>query len=296
MALMRPPLRTAAFFTAVGLSLLVAIGAAALLAVFLTMPAMRERLAALPHHPWWFTYEDGPRAAAKGWNVASPLWSIAAALAAAVVALTAVVRLRARLARAPSPIALFLVVFLLSLCVEGLRAGAAYLAVTDRSVTTAVALSRAVYGGRFLGLLALLAVGLYCLEMKYSRYLLLAAGAVGIAFAMAVSIPVDRTVFLSQLVHKLGDEQSVWFVSLVLTILVVAAGTGAAFVRRNRRCLLPSMGTVLLLAGREILFFAIRPTVLAAGVLLLASGALLWLVGLPALTGEGSETKERKKS
>ena len=292
---MRPSLRTAAFFSAAGLSLLVAIAAAALLAVFLTVPAARERIAALPDHPWWFVYEAGPRAAARGWNAPDPLWSIAAALAAAAVALPAAVRVRAIMARRASPIAMFLAVFLFSLCIEGLRAGSAFLAVTDRSITAAVALSRSVHGGRFLGLLALLAAGLYCLDMKYARHFLLAAGAVAVSFAVAVSIPVDRTVFLAQLTYKLGDEQSLWFASLVLAIAVVAAGAGAALVRRNRYCLLPSVGTVLLLAGREILFFATRPAALACGVLLLAGGTVLWLRGLAAVIGDGPEASRERK-
>lgn len=286
---MRPALRTAAFFTTASLALLIAISAAALLAVFLTVPATAEKLAGLPDHPWWFVYEPAPQPDTGNGNSPSPLWSIAAGLAAAAIALPAVFRIRALSARTSKPIALLFSVLLLSLCAEGLRAAAAYLVATDSSITAVVVLTRAVYGARFLGLLSLVAMGLYALDMKYARHFVLVAAAVALAFAVAVSIPVDRTVFLAQLTCKLGDEQALWFASLVLSVIVVAAGAGAAIVRRHGQTLLALGGSVLLLGGREILFFATRPSSAAMGTLLLAGGVTLWLRALGAMTVSAGE-------
>ncbi|MBE3064796.1 MAG: hypothetical protein IMZ69_07230 [Spirochaetes bacterium] len=301
---MRTSVRNAAFLPAAALALLIGIGASALLAVFLTVPSAGQPLSSLPDHPWWFVYPDAPRA--SGEQVApdepraggsplqfpSPLWSIAAAIAATALALPASFRARALIGRASSPIAAFLVVFFLSLCLEGLRVGAAFLVVTGRSIPAAVVLTRAVYGGRFLGILALLAAGLYCMEMKYAKHLLLALGALAVSFAMAASIPIDRTVFVAQLTYKLGDEQGLWFVSLVLGILVLAAGAGAALVRRDRRFLILAGGSALLLAGREILFFSTRPAILACGLALLSGGTVLWLRGLAVILGDRRERVE----
>jgi hypothetical protein len=216
---------------------------------------------------------------------------------AAAVAIPALLGLRR--AAAPAPIAVFMAVFLVSLCAENLRAGSAYLAATDRSLTLAVALSRAVIGGRFLGILALFLVGLYSLEMKYSRHLLLAAGAFAVALAVAVSVPVDRTVFLAVLMHKLGDEQSLWFASLVLSVLVVAAAAapllrpGGPTGPRRAGTLPVSCGSVLLLAGREILSFSTRPAVLACAAAMLAGGTVLWLRGF-ALTAAAQAERAQK--
>jgi hypothetical protein len=281
---MRSALRTAAFFTTAGLAILVALSAAALLAVFLAVPSAGGRLAGLMDHPWWFVYA-APDQARAGWNAPNPLWSAAAAIAAAAVALPAVFRARALSACASPPIVLFLAVFLFCLCVEGLRVPAAYLAATDRSIAAAVTFTRAVHGGRFLGLLALLGMGLYSLEMKHVRHHLLAGVALVIAFAAAVSIPVDRTVFLAQLTFKLGDEQALWFASLVLSVVVVAAGAGAALTRRRGPALLTLGGSILLLGGRELLNFAARPLSVAAGAILLAGGAVLWLRALAGTIG-----------
>ena len=295
---MRTSVRNAAFFPAAALALLIGISASALLAVFLTVPSAGQALASLPDHPWWFVYADAPGEPGAGGTALtspSPLWSIAAAIAAAALALPAAFGARALTGRAPSPIAAFLVLFFLSLCLEGLRVGAAYLVATDRSIPAAVVLTRAVYGGRFLGILALLAAGLYCMEMKYAKHFLLMLGALAVAFAMAASIPIDRAVFTAQLAYKLGDEQGVWFVSLVLGVLVLAAGAGAALVRHDRRFLALAGGSALLLAGREILYFSTRLALLACGLALLAGGTILWLRGLAVILG-GRREKARFES
>ncbi len=298
---MRTSVRNATFFPAAALALLIGISASALLAVFLTVPSAGLALTSLPDHPWWFVYSDAPReaepqrAASSALTFPSPLWSIAAAIAATALALPASFRARALIGRASSPIAAFLAVFFLSLCLEGLRVGAAFLVVTNRSIPAAVVLSRAVYGGRFLGILALLVASLYCMEMKYTKHLLLAMGALAVSFAMAASIPIDRTVFVAQLTYKLGDEQGLWFVSLVLGILVLAAGAGAALVRRDRRFLVLAGGSALLLAGRELLHFSTRLTFLACGLALLTGGTILWLRGLAVIL-EGGRQKEGSES
>jgi len=289
---MRTSVRNAAFFPAAALALLIGIGASALLAVFLAVPSAGQPLSSLPDHPWWFVYSTAPRAGGAPWQSPNPLWSVAAAIAATALAIPASFRARVLVGRASSPIAAFLALFFLSLCLEGLRVGTAYLVATDRSIPAAVVLTRAVYGGRFLGILALLAAGLYCMEMKYARHLLLALGALAVSFAMAASIPIDRTVFVAQLTYKLGDEQGLWFVSLVLGILALAAGAGAALVRRDRRFLVLAGGSALLLAGREILYFATRPALLACGLALLAGGTILWLRGLAVILGDGREKVE----
>lgn len=283
---MRPALRAAAFFTALGLAILVALGAASLLAVLLAVPSAAGRLAGLVDHPWWFVYAPQGQQTGGG-TPASPLWATLAALLCAAVALPAILRARALTPRAPPAVTLFLTVFLFSLCAEGLRAAAASLVAIDGSVAAAVAFTRAVLAARFLGLLALLATGLYSLEMKYARHLLLAAVALAIAVAVGLSIPVDRTVFLTQLTFKLGDEQALWFASLVLSVVVVAAGAGTALTRRRGPTLVALGGTILLLAGREFLAFAARPVPVAAGAVMVAAGTALWLRALGSVGSPG---------
>ena len=134
-----------------------------------------------------------------------------------------------------------------------------------------------------MGLLGLLIAGLYCIEMKYRKITMLVGGAFLVAFAMAAYIPMDRTVFLSQLTWKLGDEQGVWFVNLVIGILVIATSLIAAFSRHTVRFLWLTGGLLLLLCSRELLFFATGVIPLSLGLVAEAGGVLLCLRTLSAI-------------
>jgi hypothetical protein len=94
-----------------------------------------------------------------------------------------------------------------------------------------------------------------------------------VSFAVAAYIPVDRTVFLAQMTWKLGDEQGVWFVNLMIGVLVLLTSAGGALIRRDRRFLWLAGGMAFLLASREIMFFSVSPIVLAAGIVCLTAGA-----------------------
>jgi hypothetical protein len=98
------------------------------------------------------------------------------------------------------------------------------------------------------------------------------------SLAMAASVPIDRTTFLAQLTFRLGDEQGVWFVNLVIGALVPLSVIAAAIVRRQPRLVPLAAAFVLLLAARDLVYFGLRPVRLAGGIACLALGAAL-LVG-----------------
>ncbi len=163
------------------------------------------------------------------------------------------------------------------MALECLRAATALLYTADRSIAAAIVLTRIVYWGRFVGLLSLLCAGLYSIELKYRRFLVLAGVVFLVSFAMAAYIPMDRTVFLEQLTWKLGDEQSVWFVNAVIGALSVATVGAASLSRRDKRYIWLAVGLGLLLVAREFLFFAVHPLLLGVGLVSLAGGVLLCL-------------------
>jgi hypothetical protein len=182
-----------------------------------------------------------------------------------------------------------LILFLFSLGPECLRAGTAYLYATDGSISAVVVLTRIIYWARFVGLLGLLLTGLYCIDFKYKRYAVLTAVIFLVSFAMAAYIPVDRTVFLAQLTWKLGDEQGVWFMSLIIGALALCTAAAAAPVKRNGRHLWLAAGLALLLASRELLFFGSNPMVLSAGLIALTAGLMLSLRIVAALYAPAAE-------
>jgi hypothetical protein len=236
----------------------------------LVTPGLLGRLDALPDNTWWLHYRDPAYGTA-----ALTLWRIGAAAAAALVSLAAAFRLRAIYRREPSPALPFIMVFLFALGLECLRAGTALLFALDGRVSLSVLLTRVMYWGRFVGMLGLLVAGLYCTELKYRKFLLLAGVVLVVSFAMAAYIPVDRSVFLAQLTWKLGDEQSVWFVNLAIGVLTILTGIAAALTRGGPRFILLAIAIAVLVCSKELSFFAIQPALLGAGIVAQAAGAVL---------------------
>jgi len=285
MPVMRFTAGTVAFsIAAVGMTLLAAAAAMAL-AFFIARPGAVDLFRALPDNPWWFMYREAPRATAL-----EVLWRIGAALATAAIAAAAAFRSFVLFRKVPSPVLPFLTVFFFSLGLECLRAGTAYLYAADGSIEAGIVLTRIMYWGRFVGLLGLLCGGLFCIELKYRNYGVLTGVIFLVSFAMAAYIPVDRTMFLAQLTWKLGDEQGVWFVNLVIGTLAVATSAGATLARRDRRFIWLAAGIILLLLSRELLFFAVEPVKLGCGLLSFLGGVVICLRTLLALQQQGKES------
>jgi hypothetical protein len=261
-----------AFTACLALSVALALGAAGFCVALLAVPGLQERLIALPRNTWWFSYaEPGPAA------LPLPVFRAAAAALGACAACVAALHGRRLYRKSPTPLLPFIMVFLFSLSLECLRAATGLLYAADASIPASVVITRVIYWGRFVGLLGLLVAALYCVELKYRRLTVLAGVVFLVSFSMAAYIPIDRTVFLAQLTWRLGDEQSVWFVNLVIGSLVVVTAAIAAYTRRDRRFLCLAGGFLLFLASREILFFATHPLWLAGGLAFLAGGASLCL-------------------
>jgi hypothetical protein len=259
-----------AFSAASVLLLLLVAGALLGMTALFAMPALLEHLRGLPQNAWWFWYrEPGAGAAAPA------LWRIGAACVAALISLAAALRVRAIYRVEQSPVIPFLLMFLFSVALECLRAATALLFAGDGPVSLSLLLTRVIYWGRFVGVLGLLIAALYCTDLVYQKFFLVAGVVLLVSFAMAAYIPFDRTVFLAQLTWKLGDEQSVWFVNLAIVLLAVLTAGAAALTRRGPRLARLAIGVVFLGACRELQFFAVQPAALATGLILQAAGAIL---------------------
>jgi len=272
------------------LALLAAAAAAGVVAL-LAVHGLRDALTTLPDNCWWLQYrEPAPRA------FLFPPWRIGAAGVGAVVSLAAVFRLRALYRREPSPVLPFIMVFLFSLGFECLRAGSAVLYAVDGPVSPSVLLTRAIYWGRFVGMLALLAASVYCTDMKYRKLSPVTGVIFLVSLAMTAYIPLDRSVFLAQLTWKLGDEQSVWFVNLFIGALTILAALAAAVTRRSPRFILLAAAVAVLVGARELQFFAVQPLPLAAGIAAQAAGAVLAMRAIARGEGGGRRADPRQRA
>ena len=260
------------FIAAVVLVVALALTAAGSAAFLLGRPGMAETLTDLPTNPWWLIYHD-PGSGTS----AQPLLVMGASVVAVAIGLGFAFRTRGLYRRSRTPVLPYLLLFFLTLGTECLRAPSAMLYAADSSIPFAVILTRTVYWGRFVGLLALLLSSLYCMDLKYRRFYMLGGGVLLVALAMAATIPIDRSTFLSQFLWKLGDEEGVWFVDLSISALTLLTTIGAAVLKRDRRFFMVAGGFLLLLAAREVLFFGVRMLPLACGLGMLAVGAVFCL-------------------
>ena len=279
--------RIAAAFTAgaVAAAAFAVLGGLAL-AVLLTDARIASALAGLADHPWWMSYR-GPAAPDAS------AWAVGATAAAALLSAGFLLGARRLASHAPILPVLAAGLFLLTIAFECLRGAAALLVAADRSIAASLFLSRAVTWARFTGLLALMLIALHALELPERRPAVLVPVILVAALAMAASVPVDRTTFLAQLTYRLGDEQGVWFVNLVIGALVPLSVVAGAFVRREPRLTRLAAASVLLLAARDLLFFGLRPVRLGVGLALLAAGAAMLLSAIRRGYVSTRETKGR---
>ncbi len=265
---MSPALKNAAFFSTLAVALMISAAGGCAFTFFLGTPGSSEALLSLASHPWWFVYGAGN---------GGPLWTLGAVMLVAPLASIFALRARARFGRDPSPIAMFFMAYLFTLCLEGLRGASAFLFATDRSVTAAAVLTRAVYGGRFAGHFSLLAAGLYALELKYPKALVLTSVIFVTSLAIASYLPMDGTVFLSPFMYKLGDEWGVWFAENSLGLLAAASMAGAALSKGKKEYYVLAGASLVIFAGRQIVSFSGPPGLLAAGLILLLAGITAFL-------------------
>ena len=276
---MRTSLEAGLLAAALAVVLILALASCASLAFILRTPAVSASLSGLPTNPWWLIVLDqGPKDPAP--------WVISAVSASTILGLVFSLRAHRLHRRNPTPVLPYLVLFFLTLGMECLRGVTAVLYATNGSVQAGVALTRAVYWGRFVGLFALLLASLYCTELKYRHVYVLGGGAFLVALAIAASIPIDRTTFLSQLTWKLADEEGVWFVHVVISALVLLTVIGAFVQKRDRRFLLVAGGLALLLGARELLFFVAQPAGLAGALACLTAGAMVCMRSFAAIYGK----------
>jgi len=274
--MMRTSLEAWLLAAALAVVLILALSACASLAFILTTPAAAANLSGLPSNPWWLIVLDaGPKNAAP--------WVIAAVSASTILGFIFALHAHRVRRRSPTQALPYILLFFLTIGIECLRGVIAVLYATNGSVQAGVTLTRTVYWGRFVGLFALLLASLYCTELKYRHVYVLGGGAFLVALAIAASIPIDRTTFLSQLTWKLADQEGVWFVHVVISALVLLTAVGASVQKRDRRFLLVAAGLALLLGARELLFFAAQPAGVAGALVCLAAGAVVCLKTLGAI-------------
>lgn len=278
-----PSLRGTAFTCAFAFVLLLSAACGAALVLLLFFAPSRDALAGLPLHQFPFTHpvpSDGSSLAC--------FWVLGAVTVVVLAVSLFLLRARGMYTRFQPPALLYFIVYLFSLCMESLRGLSAWLYAWKAALPLIMPISRVLYGCRFVGQLALLLTALAMLDMKYRKRFVVLGILFLTAFAVAVYIPMDNTVFLSTLMYKLGDGQGAGFVDCALGILTAAGMAAAGYVKKQPRFLIMAGASALLFLGRQIISYTVPTVILAAGPVFLILGIAVFLDGINRVYGEPS--------
>jgi hypothetical protein len=170
----------------------------------------------------------------------------------------------------------FFALFFFSLFLETLRLSTICFELLKLPPFFLIVLSRIVYAGRVFGLMSLFFASLYALDFQYQKFEIVVAVMLLFAFFLSFSVPFDSQLLLTDGLFKLSDEQGMFIIYFSLTVFLVLDCIIAMI---RGRTILILIGVVLLLAGREFLFFSLSPLLLVVGSGCLIGGFLLTYKG-----------------
>ncbi len=214
-------------------------------------------------------YRHGP--------VGTRLTAVLASLAGELLfSISAMIVLYFSFRKTKSPEIFFFIIFLISMSFDSLKASFELIRILDLPPYYGVLITRAVYFGRFLGTLAILAGGLFSLGAEYQRMEIYLGVAFLLAFTLAAAVTVDMTQPEPYLLYNMGNVRELGIVSTLFLSFGVFNFVLYAIQNSSRDHLLIAGGLALVIAGREILFFVQNPIVLGVAFLLLVSGTTLF--------------------
>ncbi len=202
-------------------------------------------------------------------------WRIAALSSIGVVAIVSQGVILRLFRRSSSATMLFLALFFASLILD--LGKVAYYHYLSQGMTPIrlIILSRTVRFGHFYGLFALLTSSLYHAGVDYPK-----TGSVALVIAVVTAtlvylLPIDSLSIEPHLVHSAGAQNSLQAVGVVIGLVVVANGVLAAVQRPENHLWLLSVAYLLLVVGRELVFFLPTPVLTFLGIGALVGGATL---------------------
>jgi hypothetical protein len=231
---------------------------------------------------------NGPLVTAQWWSSWRPsdgsdfLWALAGLSFMALIPLLSELILRRRFSRSPSPEMFFFRFFLLTLPFQVWRLALSPVVSAMLSfeipITWGLTVARIAWFGRFLGIAALLNIGLYASDVPFRRSgTILGMGALA-AMAVAVMLPLDSTQLLGNLLFRSGAETALALATVLLEVLAVLSLAGTAVTQRNSRYYLLASALLLVVVGSNFSFFLSKP--------LLAPGLVFILFGIMGFSRE----------
>jgi hypothetical protein len=129
--------------------------------------------------------------------------------------------------------------------------------------------SRLIVFGRFYGMFALFAAGLYVSGLKIRREETIIFTIAVAALLLTFRIPIDSFSYDTSLYPVIGFSNTFEIVSVVITILSMLCFASGAYTRGNREYYFIALGIIATAAGRRLLFTADTWIILVLGIAVL---------------------------
>lgn len=199
-------------------------------------------------------------------------WVVAGTCVSVVTASVGGYFLRRFFLKTSAPEVFFFTIFTLSLCFEGVRSIELYFLYLNVPTLYGVIITRVVYFGYFLGAFCLLGSSLYAAGVQYPKYANPLGIAALISFTLAYVVPIDSLSPFPNLLFRIGNQATTQTISLVLGLLTILSYALAAMNGGSAERLPIVFAVLMVLVGRDLLFYMSGPVGVIVGGILLATG------------------------
>ncbi len=212
------------------------------------------------------------------WTAApiSVAWVMAGTAVSGLAASVGAYFLRRFFRKTSAPEVFFFTLFTITLCFESLRSVELYFLFLNLPTLYGIIVTRVVYFGYFLGAFCLLGSSLYTAGVQYQKY----GNALGIAalvsFALAYVVPIDSLSPFPSLLFRIGNETTTQTIALVIGMLTLLSYAMSVVTGGTEDRLPIALAVLMVILGRELLFYLSNPVVVTAGAILLIGGMVLY--------------------
>ena len=202
-----------------------------------------------------------------------PLWTM---LGATVYSLVSIILIHHYFEKTQSPEILFIGFFVISLTLEFTRIVIPLKNVLPLPVFLSIAASRALFFGRYFGLLSLFAAGVYAAGLDAQKQQSFMLMIVLSAMVIAINVPMDSFVWDSTFTVRTGYRFMFSVVETGIMAITIASFLISAFTRGSQRYVLIGIGVFLAFAGRNIFINSDTWFTVFPGLILLGTGT--WFI------------------
>lgn len=169
----------------------------------------------------------------------------------------------------------FFILFIVSMSFDSLKMVHVLLDAAPVAPYFGTIVTRAIYFGRFFGVLSLFSCGLFATGLPYERLEVVFVAGMLLSLTLASTIPIDMTRSDSWFAMPIGFAKEIQIVTWLLYGIAVVNFVFAAHHSGNRNYLLVAAGVALVIGGRETLFYRLDVLSITISFVLLVTGATI---------------------